>query len=165
MFNAEEMAHKFSEFWALVDVTSAHFGHWLTSVMPHCSHSLPTFAANAKSNFKRTYSLRTFPTFTFCHVADAAFVCSCGGTLLAAQGISPERPLRRSKLGIHKPHFRCARAQQSSRGWSGWRLHPTVTQCGIVQMFSSARNGAPQGSYNNRIRSWQGRFPSSRHHR
>lgn len=51
-------------------------------------------------------AMRTFPTFTLGHVADAAFVCSCGGTLLATQRISSERPLSRPKLGIPKPHFR-----------------------------------------------------------
>ena len=40
--------------------------------------------------------MRTFPTLTFCHVADAAFVCSCGITLLTTQWIPPERPLRGS---------------------------------------------------------------------
>jgi hypothetical protein len=41
-------------------------------------------------------AMRTFPTLTFCHVADAAFVCSCGITLLTTQWIPPERPLRGS---------------------------------------------------------------------
>jgi len=61
---------------------------------------------------------RTFPTLTFSHVADAAYVCSCGGTFLAAQRISPNQPFRASKLDNSKLHFCCVRAQQSGRGLS-----------------------------------------------
>ena len=51
----------------------------------------------------------------FLSFADAASPRTCGNDLLAVQRISPERPLRRSKLGIPKPHFRCTRIQQSGR--------------------------------------------------
>lgn len=61
-------------------------------------------------------ALRTFPALTFSHVADAAYVCSCGGTLLAAQRVSPNQPFSASKLDNSKLHFRCARAHQSGRG-------------------------------------------------
>ena len=59
---------------------------------------------------------RTFPTLTFGHAAGAAFVSSCGGTLLAAQRISPNQPFRASKLDNSKLPFRCTRVQQSGRG-------------------------------------------------
>ena len=45
-------------------------------------------------------AMRTFQTLMFSHVADAAFVCSCGGILLAAQRISPNQPFRSSRLEI-----------------------------------------------------------------
>jgi len=38
-------------------------------------------------------------------IAHAAFPCMCNGTHFAMQRISPERPLRGSKLGIPKPPF------------------------------------------------------------
>jgi hypothetical protein len=50
--------------------------------------------------------------------AEAAFSRRCSGNLLAVQRISPERPLRGSKLGIPKPPFRRALFQQSGCGRS-----------------------------------------------
>jgi hypothetical protein len=34
---------------------------------------------------------RTFPPLTFCHVADAAFVCGCGTRYTASQQISSDQ--------------------------------------------------------------------------
>ena len=59
---------------------------------------------------------RTFPTLSFSYAADAAYVCSCSGTLLATHRFSPQRPLRGSKSGLPKPPFRCPRVKQSGRG-------------------------------------------------
>ena len=44
---------------------------------------------------------------------------------------------------LPSPDIRCTWHVCLTCGWSGWRLHPTVTLRGIVQVFSSARNGAP----------------------
>lgn len=64
--------------------------------MLRCGPSFRTFAAGAKSSLRRTGSVRTLPTLTFNHAVDAAFSCSCGRTLVAAQWVPPERPLRGS---------------------------------------------------------------------
>ena len=80
----------------------------------------------------RTGMMRTFPTLTFSHVAEAAFVCSCGETLLAAQRISPNQPFRSSKLENSKLPFRCTRVQQSGRGRS--RPSCSLVECPLSRL-------------------------------
>ena len=61
-------------------------------------------------------AVRDKADFGFATFADAALLCMCSGAHFASQRISPEQPLRGSKLGIPKPPFRCKRFQQLGRG-------------------------------------------------
>ena len=77
--------------------------------------------------------MRTFPTLAFDHIADAAFVRSCGGTLLATQRISPNQSFRVSKLDNSKLPLRCVRAQQSGGGQNGHRIR--IVTCLLLELL------------------------------